>query len=478
MATIEKLEHDKVKVSVSVSKEAFQEALQKAFLKEGKKINIPGFRKGKAPRKVIESVYGEGVFYEEAFDECWGEAYDKVIEENKLEPVDQPKEFDVQKIGREDGVEFTCVVQLKPAVKLGKYKGVEAEKTEFKVTDKDVDNVVNEEREKDARFVEVDRAVEKGDRVIIDYSGSVDGVKFDGGTAEEQPLVIGSNSFIPGFEDQVIGMKKDEEKDINVTFPAEYQQKDLAGKDAVFHIKLHQVQLKELPELDDEFAKDVSEFDTLQEYKDDLRKKMEEDSAKNEKAANENAVVSAVSENAEVEIPECMISRQIDYMMQEMEYRLMMSGINLETYCQWLNITPVQLRANYHEEAKRRVKNQLVLDAIRMEEKIELTKEEQDAAVDEYIKENNIQKENFREELTDDDREYINGGKLVQKTVDFLVANAKFVKKKAEKKEDGKPAAKKTASKKTEETASEKKTAKAPAKKTAAKTTAKKAEDK
>ena len=280
MATIEKLEHDQVKLTIEIDADTFNAALQQAYVKNGKHYNIAGFRKGKAPRKVIESMYGEGVFFEDAFELCWGDAYDAALEENGLTAVDKPT-LDIEKIGKDEGVVFTAVVQLKPTVKLGAYKGIEVEQPTYTVEDADVNAEIEKEREKNARFVDVERAVENGDRVVIDYSGSVDGVQFDGGTAEEQTLVIGSNTFIPGFEEQLIGMNVGEERDITVTFPEEYHAENLAGKEAVFHIKLHNVQFKELPELDDEFAKDVSEFDTLAELIADKRKKMEEQAAKN-----------------------------------------------------------------------------------------------------------------------------------------------------------------------------------------------------
>ena len=352
MATIEKLEHDQVKLTIEIDADTFNAALQQAYVKNGKHYNIAGFRKGKAPRKVIESMYGEGVFFEDAFELCWGDAYDAALEENGLTAVDKPT-LDIEKIGKDEGVVFTAVVQLKPTVKLGAYKGIEVEQPTYTVEDADVNAEIEKEREKNARFVDVERAVENGDRVVIDYSGSVDGVQFDGGTAEEQTLVIGSNTFIPGFEEQLIGMNVGEERDITVTFPEEYHAENLAGKEAVFHIKLHNVQFKELPELDDEFAKDVSEFDTLAELIADKRKKMEEQAAKNEKIAIENIALKTVCDNAEVEVPECMTERQANYMLRDMGYRLQMSGISLEDYCRYVGTDLNALKASYMTKRRR-----------------------------------------------------------------------------------------------------------------------------
>ena len=378
MATIEKLEHDQVKLTIEIDADTFNAALQQAYVKNGKHYNIAGFRKGKAPRKVIESMYGEGVFFEDAFELCWGDAYDAALEENGLTAVDKPT-LDIEKIGKDEGVVFTAVVQLKPTVKLGAYKGIEVEQPTYTVEDADVNAEIEKEREKNARFVDVERAVENGDRVVIDYSGSVDGVQFDGGTAEEQTLVIGSNTFIPGFEEQLIGMNVGEERDITVTFPEEYHAENLAGKEAVFHIKLHNVQFKELPELDDEFAKDVSEFDTLAELIADKRKKMEEQAAKNEKIAIENIALKTVCDNAEVEVPECMTERQANYMLRDMGYRLQMSGISLEDYCRYVGTDLNALKASYHDEAASRVKMQLVIEAVGKAENVTCTDEVREA---------------------------------------------------------------------------------------------------
>ena len=400
--------------------------MQQAYVKNGKHYNIAGFRKGKAPRKVIESMYGEGVFFEDAFELCWGDAYDAALEENGLTAVDKPT-LDIEKIGKDEGVVFTAVVQLKPTVKLGAYKGIEVEQPTYTVEDADVNAEIEKEREKNARFVDVERAVENGDRVVIDYSGSVDGVQFDGGTAEEQTLVIGSNTFIPGFEEQLIGMNVGEERDITVTFPEEYHAENLAGKEAVFHIKLHNVQFKELPELDDEFAKDVSEFDTLAELIADKRKKMEEQAAKNEKIAIENIALKTVCDNAEVEVPECMTERQANYMLRDMGYRLQMSGISLEDYCRYAGTDLNALKASYHDEAASRVKMQLVIEAVGKAENVTCTDEEIAEVIKEYAENNDMPVEEFEKQISDDDREFLSDRKIAEKTVALIVDNVKLV---------------------------------------------------
>ena len=426
MATIEKLEHDQVKLTIEIDADTFNAALQQAYVKNGKHYNIAGFRKGKAPRKVIESMYGEGVFFEDAFELCWGDAYDAALEENGLTAVDKPT-LDIEKIGKDEGVVFTAVVQLKPTVKLGAYKGIEVEQPTYTVEDAAVNAEIEKEREKNARFVDVERAVENGDRVVIDYSGSVDGVQFDGGTAEEQTLVIGSNTFIPGFEEQLIGMNVGEERDITVTFPEEYHAENLAGKEAVFHIKLHNVQFKELPELDDEFAKDVSEFDTLAELIADKRKKMEEQAAKNEKIAIENIALKTVCDNAEVEVPECMTERQANYMLRDMGYRLQMSGISLEDYCRYVGTDLNALKASYHDEAASRVKMQLVIEAVGKAENVTCTDEEIAEVIKEYAENNDMPVEEFEKQISDDDREFLSDRKIAEKTVALIVDNVKLV---------------------------------------------------
>ena len=428
MATIERKEHNIAKLTITVDAETFAAAVQQAYFKTAKHYNIPGFRKGHAPRKVIENMYGEGVFFEDAFEIVWGDAYDAALDEFELVAVDKPT-LDIEKISLAEGVVFTAEVQLKPEVTLGAYKGIEVEKPTYTVEDADVDREIEQEREKNARFVGVERPVENGDRVILDYSGSVDGVPFDGGTAEEQTLVIGSGTFIPGFEEQIIGMRAGEEKNITVTFPQEYHAENLAGKEAVFAVKVRDVHVKELPALDDEFAKDVSEFDTLEELRAAKRKTMEERAARNEKTATENVCIKAVCDAATVEVPACMTDRQINYMLQDMAYRLSMSGISLEDYCKYTGTDLEALRESYRTEAESRVKMQLVIEAVGKAEQIACTDEELEAEIAEYAEQNGTDVESFKAQLKEDDYDYLRDRKVAEKTIQLIVDNAVFTEK-------------------------------------------------
>lgn len=428
MATIERKEHNIAKLTITVDAETFAAAVQQAYFKTAKHYNIPGFRKGHAPRKVIENMYGEGVFFEDAFEIVWGDAYDAALDEFELVAVDKPT-LDIEKISLAEGVVFTAEVQLKPEVTLGAYKGIEVEKPTYTVEDADVDREIEQEREKNARFVGVERPVENGDRVILDYSGSVDGVAFDGGTAEEQTLVIGSGTFIPGFEEQIIGMRAGEEKNITVTFPQEYHAENLAGKEAVFAVKVRDVHVKELPALDDEFAKDVSEFDTLEELRAAKRKTMEERAARNEKTATENVCIKAVCDAATVEVPACMTDRQINYMLQDMAYRLSMSGISLEDYCKYTGTDLEALRESYRTEAEARVKMQLVIEAVGKAEKIACTDEELEAEIAEFADQNGTDVESFKAQLKEDDFDYLRDRKVAEKTIQLIVDNAVFTEK-------------------------------------------------
>ena len=428
MATIERKEHNIAKLTITVDAETFAAAVQQAYFKTAKHYNIPGFRKGHAPRKVIENMYGEGVFFEDAFEIVWGDAYDAALDEFELVAVDKPT-LDIEKIGLAEGVVFTAEVQLKPEVTLGAYKGIEVEKPTYTVEDADVDREIEQEREKNARFVGVERPVENGDRVILDYSGSVDGVAFDGGTAEEQTLVIGSGTFIPGFEEQIIGMRAGEEKNITVTFPQEYHAENLAGKEAVFAVKVRDVHVKELPALDDEFAKDVSEFDTLEELRAAKRKTMEERAARNEKTATENVCIKAVCDAATVEVPACMTDRQINYMLQDMAYRLSMSGISLEDYCKYTGTDLEALRESYRADAESRVKMQLVIEAVGKAEQIACTDEELEAEIAEYAEQNGTDVESFKAQLKEDDYDYLRDRKVAEKTIQLIVDNAVFTEK-------------------------------------------------
>ena len=428
-ATVEKIEKNKVKLEIEVDPHIFDKAMESAYLKNRKNIAIPGFRKGKAPRKVIERYYGERIFYEDALNIACPEAYDQAVKENGIEPVDRP-EIDIVQIGQGNPLIFTATVTIKPEVELGQYKGVEVEKVEYPVTDEEVEERLRQELERNARWITVeDRAVKLGDRVTLDYSGTVDGEAFEGGTAQNQSLEIGSGRFIPGFEEQLIGANIGEEKEIKVTFPEDYFREELKGKEAVFKVTVHEIKEKELPALDDEFAKDVSEFDTLEEYKADLRKKMEEIAKERAQVENENNVISKVVENATVDIPEVMVENQLDSILRDFDYRLRFQGLDLERYLKLTNTSLDDFRAQYRNEAYNRVKTQLVLEKIAREEAITVEEadmeKEYERMAEQYKRSVDEVKKDFAGSA-----EYIKENLLIQKTVDFLVHSAHFTEKK------------------------------------------------
>lgn len=462
MATFEKLENNRAKLTITVSPETFGTAVQKAYVKTASRYNVPGFRKGKAPRKVIENMYGEGAFYEEAFELVWGDAYDAALVEHSLTAVDKPS-VDIGTISTAEGVVFTAEVQLKPEVTLGAYQKLEVPEPDFAVTDEEVMAEIEKEREKNARYIEVERPVENGDRVVLDYSGSVDGEKFEGGTAEDQQLVIGSGTFIPGFEEQLVGMKAGEGKDISVKFPDEYSA-PLAGKDAVFTVQIKAVQVKELPALDDEFAKDISDFDTLEALKADKKAKMDEKAAKNRQTAIENIALQKASENAIVEIPDVMVERQINYMLRDIAYQLSMSGLSLEDYVKYTGTDMNGLKESYRAEALARVKTQLVIEAIGDKEGVECTEDDLKAIIAEYADGSGKSAEEFENSLSDDDREYLSDNVLARKAVKIVTDSVVLVKGEPAEKKPAKKAAAKKAEKADEGEAAEK-TAKKTAKK-------------
>ncbi len=428
MATVEKLENKKVKLTIEVSKEEFGEALQQAYIKTRARYNVPGFRKGKAPRKMIENMYGEGAFFEDAFELVYAKAYDKAVEEHNIEPVERP-DISIEKIGVEEGVAFTAEVAVKPEVSLGAYKGIEVVSRAYTVEDSQLDAILEQEREKVARYVEMDRPIEQGDRVLLDYSGSVDGVKFEGGTAEDQTLDIGSGTFIPGFEEQLIGLLKGEEKDISVTFPEEYHAENLKGKAAVFAVKIKGIQKKELPELDDEFAKDISEFDTLAELRADKRAALEKRNGERAKSEMEDEALRKATANAAFDVPDAMIQRQMDYMLQDVAYRLSMSGISLEDYCKYTGMDTAAMREGYRGEAEQRVRTQLVLEAIAKEEGIEAAQEDLDREIAQYAERAGKTPEEFKASLKEDDMDYFQERVQVQKTIDLIMNSAVLIEK-------------------------------------------------
>ena len=423
--TVEKIASNKVKLSFDIDSAKFDEAMAKAYLKVRNQVTIPGFRKGKAPRKMIENMYGEGVFYDEAFELIFDEVYGPAVEENKIEVVDRP-EIEIMEIGSGKNLKFTCEVFVRPDVTLGEYKGVSVKKETTEVTDAQVDAKVEEERAKQATEVSVeDRAVAEGDTVNLDYSGSVDGVAFAGGTAEGQTLKIGSHTFIPGFEEQMVGMNIGEEKDLNVTFPEQYHSDELAGKAAVFHVKVNAITETQLPELDDDFAKDISEFDTLAEYKADIRAKLEAEAAERDNNEFTNAVIEKVLDNAEVMIPEAMIERQIDSMMRDFEYRLMGNGLKLDDFMKYTGQDMKSFRENYRGQAEKSVKAHLVLEAIEKAEAIDATEEQVDAMLTTFAAQTGKSVEEFKQGLSAADIEYFKADAIRDNCVKFLVENAK-----------------------------------------------------
>ena len=416
---------NEVKLEITVEAEKFNDAIKKVYFKSAKYFNIPGFRKGKAPMNIVEKYYGKEIFYEDAFNEVAGDALDEAVKENDLYVVSRP-DIDVTQIEKGKDLIFTAVMQTKPEAELGKYKGVEIKKIEYKVTAEDVNHELSHMQEHNARMITVeDRPVESGDIVTIDFEGFVDGKAFDGGKAEGHELEIGSNTFIPGFEDQIIGMKIDEEKDIKVKFPDEYFSKDLAGKDATFKVKVHEIKKKELPKLDDEFAKDVSEFDTLKELKEDIKKKQQKQNDDKTKYETEDAVIKAVCENVKVDIPSGMIETEVDNMIKDIEQRLSYQGLKLEQYLQMMGKTTEEMRKEYEPQAIDSIKSRLALEAVIKAEKIEATEEEVDEKMKEMAK--NYGKENDEEFMKNENvRNYIKDGLTSQKAIEFLVKNAKM----------------------------------------------------
>lgn len=415
---------NEVKLEFTVEAEKFNEAIQTVYKKNAKYFNIPGFRKGKAPFKMVEKAYGIQIFYEDAFNEVATEAYTKGIEDNKIEVVSKP-EIDIKQIEAGKDLIFTAVVQTKPEVTLGKYKGIEIKKIEYNVSDEDVEHELSHAAEHNARIVTVeDRAVENGDITVIDFEGFVDGKAFEGAKAENHELEIGSGKFIPGFEEQIIGMKTDEEKDIKVTFPKEYPAKELAGKEATFKIKLHEIKKKELPEINDEFAKDASEFDTLEDWKKSIREKQEKANESKAKYEMEEEAIEAVCNDSKVDIPSGMIETQIDNMEQDVSSRLSYQGMKLDQYLQMVGKTRKEFRDEYKEQAEKQVKTNLVLEAVMKDSKIEVAEEEIEAKIKEMA-EMYGQKE---EEVKNNPnlRKYIEESLKTEKTIHYIVDNAKI----------------------------------------------------
>ena len=447
---VEKTENkNEVKLEITVDAKVFDQGIKTVFNKNAKYFNIPGFRKGKAPMNIVEKYYGDEIFYEDAFNEVAPAAYDEAITSEKLEVVSKPQ-IDIVQIGKGKDLVFTAVVALKPEVKLGKYKGISVEKVEYKVTDEEVDAQINSMAERNSRMIAVtDRAAKKGDTAVIDFVGSVDGVEFEGGKAENHELELGSNTFIPGFEDQVIGMKAEEVKDISVKFPEDYFSKDLAGKDAIFKVTVHEIKQKELPKIDDEFAKDVSEFDTLAELKADLKAKKEQQYADQSKAELEEKAVREVANVSEVEIPQGMIELELDNMEEDMNRRLSYQGINFEQYLQMLGRTKADFRRESEEPAKDSIKMRLVLEAVCKDAKIEATDAEVEAKVAELAESYGRKVEELKN--NDDLMGHIKQNVVSEKAIALIVDNAKVKVVDAPEVKLEKKATKKTTAKKAED---------------------------
>lgn len=423
---MEKVEPNVVKFEIEVTAQEFEEGLQKAFKKNAGRFNVPGFRKGKAPRAVVERHYGDQILYEDAINAICPEAYGKAVKESDIKPIDVP-EIDIVQIGKGKSLIFTATVTVKPEVGLGEYKGIEVTKKKAKVTDEDVEKEIENIREKNSRLVTVEgRPVQNGDTVIIDFEGFVDGKPFEGGKGSNWNLVIGSEQFVAGFEEQLVGAAAGEEREVKVTFPESYYSKDLAGKSAVFKVRVNEIKKKELPVVDDEFAKDVSEFETLKELKQDLKEKLLEREERKIKNEIEDNIIEKVSKNSTVEIPRVMVEKQIDSILQDFDMRLRLQGITLSKYLEMSNIQPPVFRSQFEERAREEVKTQLVLEKIAESENISASDAEYEEELEKQAKNYRYSVEDFKKHLTDEDIEYIKSRIVIGKTIDFLVAQAKI----------------------------------------------------
>lgn len=420
---VEKLEKNMAKLTIEAAPEEFEKAVQEAYLKNKGKISIQGFRKGKAPRQMIERMYGAEIFFEDAANILIPEAYEKAVAESDLEIVSQPK-IDVVQIEKGSPFIFTAEVALKPEVTLGEYKGLEVEAADTTVTEEDVEKEINTERERNARTVSVeDRPVADKDTVIIDFEGFVDGNAFEGGKGENYPLVIGSHSFIDTFEEQLIGAGIGDDVEVNVTFPEDYQAKELAGKPALFKVKIQEIKEKQLPELDDDFAQDVSEFDTLAEYKEDVKKKLTEKKEQDAKNAKEEAVLEKVIENAEMEIPEPMVEAQVRQMIEEFAGRIQQQGLSFEQYMQFTGLTPDKMIEQMRPNALRRIQSRLVLEAIVEAEKIEVSDEKADQELEDMAKRYQMEKDQLKDLMGEKELQQLKMDIAVQEAAE-LVTNA------------------------------------------------------
>jgi trigger factor len=420
-------EGNTVTLKITVPVADFAKGIETAYKKNKSKFAVPGFRKGKIPRNMIEKMYGEGVFFEDAINEVLPVAYDGAIDELNIDAIDKP-DIDVLEVGKDKDLVIEAKVTVKPEVKLGEYKGINAKKVDANVIDEDVNMEIEKSREMNARMINVeDRAIVDGDTVALDYSGFVGEEQFEGGTAENQTLVIGSGQFIPGFEEQLIGFNINDEKEVKVTFPTEYHAEDLAGKEAVFKVVIKGIKVKELPELDDEFAKDTSEFDTLEELKADIKAKLVEAAEKESETATRDNVIDAVVETLEADIPEVMIEAEIDTMLRDFNYQLSQQGLTLETYVQYTGGSIEDLREQMKEDAASRVKTSIVLEEVAKLENVEVTEEDLETEFARIAEAQNTDVESVKKVFGSDNNEYLKHTVATKKTVDLLVENAKLV---------------------------------------------------
>ena len=421
---VEKLEKNMAKLTIEVSADDLEKALQNAYKKQKNRIAIPGFRKGKVPRQMIEKMYGAEIFYDDAANELIPKAYADVYDESEVEIVSRP-EIDVVQIEKGKPFIFTATVATKPEVTLGQYKGLEVEKVSTEVTPEEVEKKLQEEAEMNARTITVeDRPVQDGDEVILDYEGFVDGVPFEGGKAENYPLTIGSGSFIPGFEEQLIGVEAGTDVEINVTFPEEYHAEELKGKPAVFQCKVHEIKTKELPEIDDEFAGEVSEFDTLEEYKEDIKAKLEEQKASEGKEKQEDSAVEQAVKNAQYELPEAMIETQVMQMADDVAKRMRAQGLTMEKYFQFTGMTSEKMMEELRPQAVKSIETRLVLEAIVKAENIEVSEERFDEELEKMAKNYQMEVDKLKEYMGDKEKEQMKKDIAVQEAITFLVENA------------------------------------------------------
>lgn len=422
---VEKLEKNMAKLTIEVSAAEFEKALEDAFLKNKNKISVPGFRKGKVPRQMVEKMYGPEIFYEDAANALIPDAYSKALDECEEDIVSSP-EIDVTQIEKGKSFIFTATVALKPEVKLGKYKGVKVEAAEVTVTDEEVDAKIEKERENNARTIEVtDRPVKDGDMTVLDFEGFVDGVAFDGGKGENYPLTIGSGAFIPGFEEQLVGAEIGKEVEVNVTFPEDYQAEELKGKAAVFKCTIKEIKEKELPALDDEFASEVSEFDTLEEYKKDVKETLTIEKEKAAREAKEAAVIDAIIADSDMDIPEAMVTTQQKQMIDEFAQRMQMQGLSMEQYFQFTGATLDKMMEQVKPQAETRIKSRLVLEAVAAKEGIEATEEDYEEEIKTMAEVYQMEPDKIKEMLPEKSVKGIKDDIAVKKAAEFVVNNAK-----------------------------------------------------